>query len=253
MRVTAALGRARLTIAVVSLAAATLLAADGGAWWAHRGFGHPGSEHLGAARPGDAAGAAAGAGPGRSPGGPAAAFPDPAASLGRPACPPGRASMARRRLDARLAAALAPVLRRHQGSIAAGVADPADGVTAVYHAGRAFDTASIVKADILAVLLLRLMRDVEPGQAWGVSAAAARGTRPAVKNGWLPLPPDGYWVINSIGVDRHDGRRLLIAVLSDGQPSEAAGIVQVEAAARAAATLITAAESGCHGSRVSPG
>jgi hypothetical protein len=326
--------------AVASLVATTLLAADGGAWWAHRGSGHPGSEHLGAAWP---RGPAVETGPSR----PAAASPDPAASPSRPTYPPGHPAAARRGLDTRLAAALAPLLRRHQGSIAAGVADPADGITAAYHAGRAFDTASIVKADILAVLLLqhqqtgtalsedeqqlstemiedsdnnaasalwdtvggapgmqtgntalhvrgikpdpsgawglttvtvtselhllsdltsphsplhasarsyelRLMRNVERDQAWGVAAAAAHGTRPAVKNGWLPLPPDGYWVINSIGVARHRGRQLLIAVLSDGQPSEAAGIAQVEAAARAAATVITAAESGCHGSQVPP-
>ncbi len=237
-------------------------------------------------------------------------------------------------LNQRLAAALARIARRRQGSFAVGVYEPADGETATYHRHLAFDTASIVKADILAVLLLRcqragyglgeeqqevatgmieesdnddasdlwatigggpglqsgnaalgvpgvvpgpgglwglttttvtselrllkvltsarsplhpaaqdyeldLMRDVDPGQDWGVSAASAGGRRPAVKNGWLPTPPSGLWVINSIGVIRCAGHRLLITVLSDGQPSEYTGIAQVQAAARAAAAVIT--------------
>jgi hypothetical protein len=239
-------------------------------------------------------------------------------------------------LDARLAAALAPVVRHQASSLSVGVFDPAAGVTATYHAHRSFDTASIVKADILAVLLLQdqqadeplsqedqdlaaemiedsdndaasalwdavhggpglaagnkalglrgiapgpggywglttttvsgqlrllsdltsarsplpasarhyelsLMRNVEGGQDWGVTAAAGASTRPAVKNGWLPADPDGAWVINSIGVIRATGQRLLVAVLSSGQPSESAGIGQVQAAARAAASAVTRA------------
>ena len=198
-----------------------------------------------------------------------------------------------------------------------GVFDPAAGVTAIYHAHRSFDTASIVKADILAVLLLRNQRagvalseedqelatrmiedsDNDAASAlwdargwtrvggrergagparhrarigrvlgtdhhdrrqragpahgshlrelaalglraplragldagrrgragWGVSAAATAGTRPAVKNGWLPAGPDGTWVINSIGVIRQGGQRFLVAVLSSGQPSDRPG------------------------------
>jgi len=86
---------------------------------------------------------------------------------------------------------------------------------------------------------LTLMRDVVTGQNWGVTAAAGRRTRPAVKNGWMPDGPLGLWDINSIGVVSHHGQRLLIAVLSSGQPSEQAGILQVQAAARAAAAAIT--------------
>jgi hypothetical protein len=215
------------------------------------------------------------------------------------------------------------------------VLDQTTGATATYHASRSFDTASIVKADILAVLLLQhqqlaaalspgerdlaaamiddsdnaaatalwdaaeggpgmlagnavlglrattppadgawglttttvtdqlrlladltsarsplsaparayelgLLRAVEPAQAWGVSAAASAGTRPAVKNGWLPAGPDRTWVINSIGVISHAGQPLLITVLSSGQPSESSGIRQVEAVAMAAVAAITA-------------
>lgn len=89
---------------------------------------------------------------------------------------------------------------------------------------------------------LGLMRGVDPGQGWGVSAASSAGRRPAVKNGWLPTPPTGLWVINSIGVVRHDGHRLLITVLSSGQPTEADGITQVQEAAQAAAAAITAGQ-----------
>ena len=47
------------------------------------------------------------------------------------------------------------MLRRHQGSVAVAVSDPGEGLTATYHPDRRFDTASIVKADILAVLLIQ--------------------------------------------------------------------------------------------------
>jgi beta-lactamase class A len=90
---------------------------------------------------------------------------------------------------------------------------------------------------------LRLMRATDPGQRWGISAAASPGTRYAVKDGWLPdgsagVPAD--WVINSIGAVEHDQQHLLLAVLSARQPTEAAGIAAVQAAAAAAAACITA-------------
>jgi len=83
------------------------------------------------------------------------------------------------------------------------------------------------------------MRAVTAGQDWGITAAASPRTGPAVKKGWMPDGPEGLWVINSIGVISHHGQRLLIAVLSSGQPSQQAGIRQVQAAAAAAATAIT--------------
>jgi len=239
---------------------------------------------------------------------------------------------------ARLAAALTRVLRDHAGRVAVGVTDQATGVTAIYHGTGSFDTASIVKADILAVLLLQLqqagasigaadrqlaarmiedsdnaaasalwnavgggpgleagnavlglkqtvpgpggywglttttvtdqlrlladltsarsplstaargyelslMHNVEAGQNWGVTAAASAGTRPAVKNGWLPVGARGLWVINSIGVISHAGRYLAIAVLSDGNRSQSAGISLVQAAATAAVSAVAAARS----------
>jgi Beta-lactamase enzyme family len=262
--------------------------------------------------------------PGRYGQGSRALPPVPAARQAPPACAPRAA----------LAAALAPVLRHHTGQLAVAVTDTGTGVTAAYHAWKSFHTASIVKADILATLLLQLqrqragmdaedqdlatdmiedsdnaaasalwdviggaggiaatdrtlglhhtvpgqdgywgltsttvtdqfhllaaltsprsplsaasrhyelalMRDVTAGQNWGVTAAASRRSRPAVKNGWLPDGPAGLWVINSIGVIRRHGQRLLLAVLSSGQPSQQAGISQVQAAAKAAAAAIT--------------
>ena len=81
------------------------------------------------------------------------------------------------------------------------------------------------------------MEDVTPDQAWRGSAAATPGSSFAVKNGWLPDPE--LWVINSIGVIQHAGQQLLVAVLSDDQPSEEVGIAQVDALARAAAEAVT--------------
>jgi hypothetical protein len=276
--------------------------------------------------------------PGRRPNGAPAASPSgPASGGGLAAAPtplPSRPAARPCPAHAALLAALAPVLRHRTGRLAVGVTNLTTRVTATYHPHQAFHTASIVKADILATLLLQLqhqhaglsldeqdlatamieesdnnaaqalwdviggapglaagdqvlrlrhtvpgedglwgltsttvtdqlrllsgltsrrspltaasrryeltlMRDVEPGENWGVTAAAGRRTQPAVKNGWLPDGPLGLWVINSIGVITHHGQRLLVAVLSSGQPSEQAGISQVQAAAAAAAAAIT--------------
>jgi hypothetical protein len=89
---------------------------------------------------------------------------------------------------------------------------------------------------------LSLMRATDASQRWGIAAAASPGTLDAVKDGWLPDGSAGAtdnWVINSIGLVEHDHQHLLLAVLSAGQPSEAAGIAAVEAAAAAAAACIT--------------
>ncbi|MFD9718192.1 serine hydrolase [Streptomyces sp. NPDC059076] len=76
-------------------------------------------------------------------------------------------------------------------------------------------------------LLTTLMGQVVEGQRWGVSAA---GGPCALKNGWLPVRPSGLWAVHSMG--RVGGR--LIAVLSDGHPTLAAGVSRVEAAVREA-------------------
>jgi beta-lactamase class A len=250
------------------------------------------------------------------------------------AAPPPHGTPHANTARAALSAALARLLRHHTGRLAAAVTDLGTGATATYHARQAFPTASIVKAGILAALLLQrqhqhaapgpgeqalaaamiensdnaaatalwttiggaaglaaadqalrlrhtvpgprgwwglttttvtdqlrllsaltsprspltaaarhyelaLMRAVAAGQNWGVTATASPRTRPAVKNGWMPDGPAGRWVINSIGVISHRHQRLLLAVLSSGQPSQQAGIRQVQAAATAAAAAIT--------------
>jgi len=86
---------------------------------------------------------------------------------------------------------------------------------------------------------LSLMRTVGPAQPWGVSAAAGPGGVSAIKNGWRLDGPVRLWVVNSIGVVRRDGQRLLMAVLSRGQPTRAAGIAAADAAAVAAADCMT--------------
>jgi hypothetical protein len=266
-------------------------------------------------------------GPGASPSF-AAAGPRPGRTAG-PAAVAGQRAWGRR-----LAGALAPVLSGRPGRLSVGVIDRSTGTVAVYGGSLRFHTASIVKVDILAGLLLRgpaaaaglrgtdgqlaaamieasdddaatrlwelggagtglaaadarlglrhtvpgpgdywgltsttvtdqltllrdltspgspltaaarryvlgLMRDVEPGQRWGVPTVASPGTTAAVKDGWLPDGPDQLWVVNSIGQVDHDHQRLLMAVLASGQPTEAAGIAAVEAAARAAARCVT--------------
>lgn len=82
-----------------------------------------------------------------------------------------------------------------------------------------------------------LMGHIAADQDWGVSAA---GSSAALKNGWLPRSATGLWVINSIGRVTVEGRDLLVAALSQGNTSKAAGISLVEAAARAAVSVCAA-------------
>jgi hypothetical protein len=75
----------------------------------------------------------------------------------------------------------------------------------------------------------------------GVPRAAGSGLAVYVKNGWLASVTDrGRWIVNSVGrvvEPRHDW---LVAVLSDRNPSEAAGISLVEHLARTALTGLRA-------------
>ncbi|MFF5186843.1 serine hydrolase [Streptomyces sp. NPDC000345] len=78
-----------------------------------------------------------------------------------------------------------------------------------------------------------LMGQIAAGQHWGVSAAAD-GSSWALKNGWLARSTTGLWDVNSIGRVTAGGRAYLVAVLSNGNATQAKGISLVEAAARAA-------------------
>lgn len=74
---------------------------------------------------------------------------------------------------------------------------------------------------------LGLMTHVDPSQAWGVSAGVAPSVTVALKNGWLPLDTGG-WQVNSIGYVDGDGRDYVIAVLTNGNATEADGISTIE-------------------------
>ncbi|WP_053848909.1 serine hydrolase [Streptomyces sp. NRRL B-24085] len=86
-----------------------------------------------------------------------------------------------------------------------------------------------------------LMGQIEADQRWGVSAAAD-GSGWALKNGWLPRSTTGLWDVNSIGRVTVAGRDCLVAVLSDGNSTQAKGISLVEAAARAAVSVFAGEE-----------
>jgi Beta-lactamase enzyme family len=86
--------------------------------------------------------------------------------------------------------------------------------------------------------VLRLMADVVPSQAWGVSAGAPSDVTVHIKNGWLPYPDTNLsatdWHINSIGAFTGKGIGYQIVVLtapssaSDPQQSEGYGISTIE-------------------------
>jgi beta-lactamase class A len=85
-----------------------------------------------------------------------------------------------------------------------------------------------------------LMTHVEQDQHWGVSAAGDPGTTTALKNGWVPFDSDGgRWVVGSVGIVTVGGHPVLLAALTEHQPSQAAGVQLVEALARVAAGAVT--------------
>ncbi|MFC9327652.1 serine hydrolase [Kitasatospora sp. NPDC057015] len=82
--------------------------------------------------------------------------------------------------------------------------------------------------------LRKLMGLISADQAWGVSAAADPDGDRMLKNGWLPRTSDGLWAVNSIGLVTRADHEVLVAVLSDGNSTEEAGIALVESVAVAA-------------------
>jgi beta-lactamase class A len=142
-----------------------------------------------------------------------------------------------------LAAALAPVLARQTGHLAVGVIDETTGVTAVYGGALRFHTASIVKADILATLLLHAERartpltDQEADLAapmieasdddaattlWNLAGAAAGVADANVTLGLrhTTTGADGYWGLTSTTVG--DQLRLLRDLTSAHSPLDRA-------------------------------
>ena len=93
-----------------------------------------------------------------------------------------------------------------------------------------FAYPSAVLSDAARKYGLSLMEHVEADQDWGVSGGIPAGTTVALKNGWLPL--GSGWQVNSIGWISGHGRDYVLAVLTDGSPTEAYGIDTVETIAR---------------------
>ncbi|MBB6546286.1 serine hydrolase [Nonomuraea rubra] len=79
--------------------------------------------------------------------------------------------------------------------------------------------------------VLRLMGAVIDGQDWGISAAACRGERVALKNGWLRRVSNKLWATISVGLIRDGGRDYAVAVLTEGSPEVGYGIATVEGVA----------------------
>jgi hypothetical protein len=78
--------------------------------------------------------------------------------------------------------------------------------------------------------VLSLMKNVAPGQRWGVSSGVPAGVTVALKNGWLPLNhANTDWQVNSVGWVSGDGRDYLIAVFTTGNPTERYGIDTINA------------------------
>ena len=94
-----------------------------------------------------------------------------------------------------------------------------------------FAYPSAVLSDAARKYGLSLMEHVEADQDWGVSGGVPAGTTVALKNGWLPVGSAG-WQVNSIGWISGHGRNYVLAVLTDGSPTEAYGINTVETIAR---------------------
>ena len=91
-----------------------------------------------------------------------------------------------------------------------------------------------------------LMRNVQADERWGVGVVADPGTSFAIKNGWLGVDnTNGYghddddrWIVASLGVVTVQGHQLLLAVLTQHNPSKDAGVALVERLARLTATAV---------------
>jgi Beta-lactamase enzyme family len=74
--------------------------------------------------------------------------------------------------------------------------------------------------------VLNLMEHITPSQDWGATGGVPAGVTVALKNGFAVI---NGWQINTTGWVDGDGRNYLIAVLTDGNPTEAYGIATVNA------------------------
>ncbi|NUP20988.1 MAG: serine hydrolase [Streptomyces sp.] len=79
--------------------------------------------------------------------------------------------------------------------------------------------------------VLRLMGAVVDGQNWGVGAAACKGERVHLKNGWLKRVSTKRWATVSVGLIRGRGHDYAVAVLTEGSAEVGYGIATVEGVA----------------------
>ncbi|MFE9255465.1 serine hydrolase [Streptomyces sp. NPDC006879] len=84
-----------------------------------------------------------------------------------------------------------------------------------------------------------LMSNVFEEHDWGVSAASSPAGSFALKNGWLPRETTHLWVVNSIGMVEHGGHTLLVAVLTDRQATQEAGVSLIERTTTTAVEALT--------------
>lgn len=88
------------------------------------------------------------------------------------------------------------------------------------------------------------MRTVSAAQSWGASAALPDGHSVALKNGFYPMSGRGWRVGTTGVVEDPDEGRYALTVMTDGNPTEAAGIALVEAIAGHVNRALTAGEPG---------
>ena len=90
---------------------------------------------------------------------------------------------------------------------------------------RALVFPNLVLSDASRSYILNLMEHVTPSQDWGATGGVPAGVTVALKNGFSII---NGWQINSMGWVHGDGRDYLIAMLTDGNPTEGYGIATVD-------------------------
>lgn len=83
--------------------------------------------------------------------------------------------------------------------------------------------------------VLHLMANVSPDQDWGISKGIPDNATIQLKNGWLDSDDDDGWIVNSIGHIQTKDSNYTIAVLTNGNATEAAGIDLIESLSSATA------------------
>ena len=88
--------------------------------------------------------------------------------------------------------------------------------------------------------VLKLMANVSPDQAWGISKGLANNATIQLKNGWLESDDGSSWIVNSIGHIQTKDSNYTIAVLTNGNATETDGIDLIESLSSATAQELKA-------------